>query len=257
MSIYSEIEALSGKFSGSLGLWAHSVDTGETVAVNADISFPSASTIKLPVLYEVYRQAGEGRFSLSDPLTVKADDVVPGSGVLKDLGEGVTLTVRQMATLMIIVSDNTATNILIDLVGKEQVNAAMDGLGLRNTHLSNKLFKGPAGAPFNCASPADLGRLMLLIGDRQVLTPDSCADMMAILGRHPGRAERCGLRDGARAAVCDQHDDKGLHGSPLLRGQRGLAAAGRHLGPDLPAFRGKGVAAASRGMISPLASGAS
>jgi beta-lactamase class A len=183
MSIYSEIEALSGKFSGKLGLWAHALDTGETVAINADTSFPSASTIKLPVLYEVYRQAGEGRFSLSDRLTVKADDLVPGSGVLKDLGDGVTLTVRQLATLMIIVSDNTATNILIDLVGKEQVNAAMAGLGLANTHLYNKLFKAPPGAPFNCSSPGDLGRLLLLIGQGQVLTADACADMMVIMGR--------------------------------------------------------------------------
>jgi beta-lactamase class A len=183
MSIYAEVEALSRKFSGKLGLWAHSLDTGETIAVHADEPFPSASTIKLPLLYELYRQAGEGQFQLTDPLTVTADDIVPGSGVLKDLGEAVALTVRQMAVLMIVLSDNTATNILAGLVGKENVDASMAALGLTDTHLYNKLFKAPPGAPFNCTSPADLGHLMLKIAEAQVLTPAACADMLEILGR--------------------------------------------------------------------------
>lgn len=183
MSIHSEIEALTAKFSGTLGVWAYSLDSGETIAINADDPFPAASTIKLPILYEVFRQAGEGRFGLNDPLTVKADDVVPGSGILKDLSVGVSLPVRDITSLMIVVSDNTATNMLIDLVGLENVNRSAQQLGLTQTRLNNKLFKGTPGAPMNAASPQDLGRLMLSLATGKLLTPEACREMMEILRR--------------------------------------------------------------------------
>ena len=183
MSVIDQVAAIAANFSGTLGLWAYSLDTGETIALRSEESFPAASTIKLPILVEVYRQAGEGRFGLADPLVLKAADVVPGSGILKDLTPGVTLSVRDLATLMIVVSDNTATNMLIDLVGIEPVNSTAASLGLGQTHLYNKLFKAPAGAPSNSTSPADLGRLILRIAQQQVLTPAACADMLEILGR--------------------------------------------------------------------------
>jgi len=183
VSVHSAIEQLTARFSGTLGLWAYSVDTGETIAIRADEPFPAASTIKLPILYEVWRQAGEGRFQLTDMLLLKQEDVVPGSGVLKDLTPGLSLSVRDLATLMIIVSDNTATNMLIDLVGREPVNESMAALGLTHTCLNNKLFKAPPGAPPNSATPADLARLMRMIALQEVLTPATCAEMLEILGR--------------------------------------------------------------------------
>lgn len=183
MSVHAAIEGLTRQFSGTLGLWAYSLDTGERIEIRADESFPAASTIKLPILYEVWRQAGEGRFGLSDPVLLKPDDVVPGSGVLRDLTPGLSLSVRDMASLMIVVSDNTATNLLIDLVGRERINQSMADLGLTDTHLHNKLFKAPEGAPANSSTPADLGRLLLLIAREEVLTPEACAEMMGILGR--------------------------------------------------------------------------
>lgn len=183
MSVYRAIEELTTRFSGSLGLWACSLDTGECLEIRAREAFPAASTIKLPILYEIWRQAGEGRFRLTDPLLLKPEDVVPGSGVLKDLTPGLQLSVRDLASLMIVVSDNTATNLLIDLVGREWVNASMAELGLTDTHLHNKLFKAPPGAPSNSTTPADLGRLMTMIAREEVLSPAACTEMMEILGR--------------------------------------------------------------------------
>ncbi|MFZ5814960.1 MAG: serine hydrolase [Bacillota bacterium] len=183
MSLYEAIEARAARFSGTLGLWAHSLDTGETVRIRADEPFPAASTIKLPILYEVWRQAGEGRFALTESLSLRAEEQVPGSGVLKELTPGLSLPIRDLATLMIIVSDNTATNLLIDLVGREAVNEGMAALGLTNTRLENKLFRAPPGAPPNRSTPADLGRLLRMIARREVLTPEACAEMLQILGR--------------------------------------------------------------------------
>ena len=101
-AVVQDIERLAGRFSGVLGVWSHSLTSGEMVEWNAQDVFPAASAIKLPILYEVYRQAGEERFRLTDTRTVEAADVVPGSGVLKDLTPGAALPVRDLAMLMIV-----------------------------------------------------------------------------------------------------------------------------------------------------------
>ncbi|MDR7418374.1 MAG: serine hydrolase [Armatimonadota bacterium] len=183
MALTDEIARLAAGFSGTLGVWAHSLDGGETIEWNATEAYPAASTIKLPILYEVFRQAGERRFRMDDTRMLEAGDVVPGSGILKDLTPGLALTVRDLATLMIVVSDNTATNMLIDLVGLEAVNTSTAALGLGGTRLAFKLFRAPQGPPRNVSTPRDLGRLMTLIATRAVLTPPACDEMLAILGR--------------------------------------------------------------------------
>jgi beta-lactamase class A len=78
MNWLQAVESVAAAFSGTLGVWAKSLDTGEILDYRAQESFPPASTIKVPILYEVFRQAGEGRFSLTDSLTLQADDVVGG-----------------------------------------------------------------------------------------------------------------------------------------------------------------------------------
>jgi beta-lactamase class A len=170
-------------FSGAFGVWAHSLTARETVEWNAREVFPSASAIKLPILYEVFRQAGEGRIRLADGRRVEAGEIVPGSGILKDLTPGLTLSLRDLAVLMIVVSDNTASNLLIDVVSIDAVNASMRALGLTDTVLDHKFFHAPAGAPANRSTPADLGRLMHLVAAHEVLTPQACEEMLEILRR--------------------------------------------------------------------------
>jgi beta-lactamase class A len=175
------IQRLAAQFSGTLGVWSHSLVSGETIEWNGEDVFPSASTIKLPILYEVYRQAGDKRFHLTDTRSVDATDVVPGSGILKDLTPGVTLSIRDLATLMIVVSDNTAANLLIDLVGIDAVNHTMKALGLHGTVLGHKFFRAPEGAVANSTTPADLGRLLVQITRHGVLAPAACEEMLQIL----------------------------------------------------------------------------
>lgn len=186
MSVHEPVETirqLAAAFSGTLGVWAHSLTWGETIEWNANEVFPAASTIKLPILYEVYRRGGERRLGLTQELTVPAEAVVGGSGILKDLTPGLRLSVSDLATLMIVVSDNTAANLLMDLVGIAAVNNSMNALGLRGTVLENKLMRAPPGARPNRSTPADLGRLLLLIAGHSVLTPASCEAMLGILQR--------------------------------------------------------------------------
>lgn len=177
------IRHLTASFSGTLGVWAHSLISGETIEWNAYEVFPAASTIKVSILYEVFRQVEEGRLRLSDVRSIEASDVVAGSGILKDLTPGLRFSLQDLATLMIVVSDNTAANVLIDAVGVEAVNNSMATLGLRETVLENKLMRAPAGAKPNRSTPAGLGRLLLLIAQHSVLTPALCGQMLAILRR--------------------------------------------------------------------------
>lgn len=183
-AVLEEVRRLAAGFSGTLGLWARSLDTGEVVEWQATEVFPAASTIKLPILYEVFRQVDGGRLRLTDTRTLAADDQVGGSGILKDLTPGIALTIKDLTTLMIVVSDNTATNMLIDLVGLDAVNTSCARLGLADTRLEFKMQRAPEGAPArNRSTPADLGRLMALIARGEVLTAQACADMLAILDR--------------------------------------------------------------------------
>jgi beta-lactamase class A len=177
------IQRLAAGFSGVFGVWAHALASGETIQWNAQEVFPAASTIKLPILYEVYRQASEGRFRLTDTLTATAEEIVGGSGVLKDLTPGLTLSIRDLATLMIAVSDNTAANLLIDQVGIDSVNHSLQDLGLRATVLEHKLMRAAPGASVNRSTPAELGHLMTLIATHAVLTPAACEELLEILRR--------------------------------------------------------------------------
>lgn len=116
-----------------MGVYVHHLTRGDTVALEADRPFQMASVFKVPLLAELMSQAVAGRRSLDEQIAVTDDMKAPGSGVLKELSGGTRLTVRDLAVLMIIVSDNTATDILLDLIGADAVNARLAACGLRRT----------------------------------------------------------------------------------------------------------------------------
>lgn len=165
--------------------------TGESFYLNADEPMPTASLIKLPVLVEAYAQKEEGKVKFETVLTLKKEDKVPGSGVLTPhFSEGATFPVRDAVRLMIAHSDNTATNLVIDQVGIKAVNARMDGLGLKDTKLHAKVYKGKdtSIAP-EMTKKYGLGRttaremvtLLELIDGGKVVTPEACKEMVALL----------------------------------------------------------------------------
>lgn len=184
MSLYTELAALTAPFSGRVGLWARSMETGEVVEFGETRdTFPSASVIKLPVLYELFRQAEEGCFRLDDVRLLRDEEKVPGAGVLQDLSPGLPVPIIDLATLMITVSDNTASNMCIDLVGTDGVRTAMAGLGLPGLQLHNLFYKAVPGRPRNQAVPAELGMLMDRIVRHEVLNPPACEQMLGIMKR--------------------------------------------------------------------------
>lgn len=170
-------------FTGVVGLYAKNLATGEELGYRADAVMPPASTIKVCVLAELYRQAEAGVVSLDDRLTLSDADWVGGSGVLKEFEPGIAPTVRDLARMMIVVSDNVATELLVRLLGKDRINATMRTWGLQNTELLMNMELGGDIRAYALSTPRDLGRLMELIATDAIVGPKACAAMRDHLRR--------------------------------------------------------------------------
>jgi len=133
MTLYTELVKETKGFEKVLGVAVKHLGTGEEVSFNGEELFPTASVFKVPVIVELYRQAGAGGLNLDSKMVLKDSLKVPGSGILKELSEGLEVTVRDLSRLMMILSDNTATDMIVERVGKENVNATMRRLGLNKT----------------------------------------------------------------------------------------------------------------------------
>jgi beta-lactamase class A len=129
-----------------VALYATQLNTGKTVAIDADRPVQTASVIKLAILFEAMEQVRAGKASWDEKLTLAKGDGVSGSGVLAFFDAPLTLTLKDVLTMMVIVSDNTATNLAIDRFGVDAVNARIAWLGLKDTHLYKKVMK-PATGP--------------------------------------------------------------------------------------------------------------
>ncbi len=195
------IETIAREAGGTVAVVARDLGTGEQVAINPAEPFYAASVIKLPIMVEVFRQAAAGRFALGDRRVLRAEDQVGGSGVLQDLSPGLKLPVIDLVTLMITVSDNTATNMLIDLVGSENVNRTMADLGLTGSRLYNKLQVVPAQrAGTNTITAADMALLLEHIARGTAVSQRACLEMIRILKRQQ-------YQDGIPAGLPPQVDD--------------------------------------------------
>lgn len=135
MVLVERIREAAETFDGVLGVSVRHLGTGEEASVNGDELFPTASVFKVPVLVEVYRQVDSGRVDLDEKVLLLQKDMVPGSGILKELSEGLVLSVRDLINLMMILSDNTATDIITEKVGLENVKVMLGGLGFEKTKI--------------------------------------------------------------------------------------------------------------------------
>lgn len=167
---------------------------GEHFRHRGEQRFLAASTMKIPVMVAVYQAVDAGVCSLNDRYALRADDKIGGSGVLAHLHDGLELTVEDLIYLMIAISDNTATNALIDLVGIEQVRDVMRQFGMTDSVLARKLIgrASTPGDPDNWAVPDEYARLMQAILDERAASPVSCARMVAMLAtqQNAGRIAR-------------------------------------------------------------------
>jgi beta-lactamase class A len=181
----SRLTEIAREVPGVMGIAVVDLTSGERIGVNEDLVFPQGSAIKIPVLLELYRQAESGALGLQDRVQVGRGNQVGGSGVLQSFGDGTSqLALRDLAVLMINLSDNTATNLLIDRVGMANVNRTMQELGLGSIRLQRLMIRpeDSARGNENLATAADAARLMALIARCELpITPEHCADLRAIL----------------------------------------------------------------------------
>lgn len=144
-ALESRLQAIAASHPGKVALYAEDLTTGETVALNADTPVQTASVIKLTILYEALEQIREGKAHFEDKITLTHDDQVSGSGILPLFDTPQTLTFKDVLTLMIVLSDNTATNLAIDHLGLKNIDDRIVSLGLKNTWLYKKVYKPPVG----------------------------------------------------------------------------------------------------------------
>lgn len=180
--LHKELETIAQDLDGVMGYVALDIESGERFERHADEVFPLASTIKLAILYELFKQSEEGRVTLDTVRPVEKQHVVGGSGVLGEL-TAPSLSLRDHAILMIVLSDNTATNVLIDTLGMDHVNRRMAGLGVKSVLLRRKMIDLAAArrGEENVGSPSDVARLLVAIHRGEGLQKDSRDAIITIL----------------------------------------------------------------------------
>jgi beta-lactamase class A len=199
----STIDDVDHNLDGVLGLAILDLSTGKKLFLRADEVFPQASSIKIAVLAELYHQSQTGKLKLTDLYTVQTGDLVPDSDIMGGLTPGVTrITLRDLATMMVAVSDNSATNVLIDRVGVENVNTLMDSMGLTHTRLRRKMMdvKAAGEGRENISTPAEMMALLEDLYRGKVLNKELTDDFFKILSTHKGSFIPRDLPEGLKIA---------------------------------------------------------
>lgn len=197
-STQKALDAIAGGLDGVMGFVIVDITSGERFERLPGESFPLASTIKIAILYELFKQAEEGRLKLDVVQPLDKRHVVGGSGVLNHLSAP-AMSLRDYAVLMIVLSDNSATNLLIDTVGMENVRKRMAAAGLPGLQLRRRMIDLEAAkrGDENIGSPDDLARLLLMIHKGEGLQPASRDGILQILRKPKTSA----LRDGVPSSV--------------------------------------------------------
>ena len=193
-----QLTAIADGLDGVMGYVIVDIASGERFERLAGETFPLASTIKLAILYEMFKQADEGRLNLDASRPLDRRHVVGGSGVLAEL-QAPSMSLRDYAVLMIVLSDNSATNLLIDAVGMANVTQRMSSLGMPGLKLRRRMIDAAAAlrGDENVGSPADVARLLGIIHRGEGITKESRDAIIAILQK----AKSSALRDGVPSSV--------------------------------------------------------
>jgi beta-lactamase class A len=186
------LDAIAAAHHGVLGYSVLNLDTGERLSLRGDETFPTASLIKVPILVTLYDLAEQKQLSLDDPLTVIKIDQVPGSGVLQFMHSGMSLTLHDAAALMIILSDNSATNLVLDKIAIRRVWTKMEALGLPHTKVHSKVYLRLASVAMDSSvkyglgvsTPNEMAHLFELLAQGKAVSPPADSAMLQLLANN-------------------------------------------------------------------------
>ena len=226
-----QVKPLVNSFKGKVSLFAKNLDTGETYAFNADERVRTASTIKIAVMIEAFARVNEGKIKWTDEVVLTKEKKVSGSGILNELSDNLHLTVRDAVNLMMILSDNTATNLVLDVLTTDAVNARMESLGFKNIKIMRKVGSGgessagkdPENKKFGLgvATPREMVLVMEKLERGEIVSPAVSKEMIDLMKREQGRnaigrslwnvpmASKYGALDRLRSAVGILYTKKG------------------------------------------------
>jgi beta-lactamase class A len=218
-------------FKGKVSLFAKNLDTGETYALNPDERVRTASTIKIAVMIEAFARVNEGKAKWTDEVVLTKEKKVSGSGILNELSDGLRLTLRDAVNLMMMLSDNTATNLVLDVLTTDAVNARMESLGFKQIKIMRKVGSGgdstagkdPENKKYGLgmATPREWVLVMEKLERGEIISPAISKEMIELMKSEQGRnaigrslynipmASKYGALDRLRSAVAILYTPKG------------------------------------------------
>ena len=230
-SLDDQVKPIVASFKGKVSLFARNLDTGETYALNPDERVRTASTIKIAVMIEAFARVNEGKAKWTDEVVLTKEKKVSGSGILSELSDGLRLTLRDAVNLMMILSDNTATNLVLEVLTTDAVNARMESLGFKQIKIMRKVGSGGESAagkdPENkkyglgMATPREMVLVMEKLERGEIISAPASKEMIDLMKREQGRnaigrslwnvpmASKYGALDRLRSAVAILYTKKG------------------------------------------------
>jgi beta-lactamase class A len=201
--LQDDIRRVDQSLDGVMAVAVKDLTSGEEFFIHGDEVMSQASSIKIAVLANLYLQAQQGKLKLTDEYVVRKEDLVPGSDIMMGLTPGLTrLTLRDLATMMVAVSDNSATNVLADRLGMDNINTMLENNGLHTTRLRRKMMdlKAAAEGRENVSTPHEMMTLLEALHRGKLLNKDLTVDFFTVLSTHKESALLQGLPDDAVAA---------------------------------------------------------
>ena len=190
-ALTSEVNKIAGEFSGRVSVSASNLVTGERLDINDSEVFPALSAIKLGIMAELFFQIEEeGKIALTDKVTINQSDLRLGTGVFREFETPFEITVKDLCMMMVVVSDNTCTWLLSDMVGKDRINARMRSLGMNEYSLNSDLgpstfadLDGKDIDAYSECSSRDFTNLVTRIANGELVSASASAQMLDIMGR--------------------------------------------------------------------------